>query len=482
MNTRRITTTLSALTAALVLAGCASVASDGLRGDVQQQTQSRLPKDAQLASVNADARKEAQDRIADWLKQPVDQDTAVRIALLNNPDLHAQLAELAAQDAERAQALTLFNPTLTLGRFTNGHEREIERQLGFNLVNVITLPWRSRWLGWQMERTTLQASQNVLLMAAETRRAWLRAVASEQSLAAAVKMNDAAQLGAELARRMAQVGNFNKLQQARELSIAQESAAQLARARLAAATDREQLSRMMGLWGTQAAFQLPAQLPAIPRSAGELRSGDDAEATALRERLDLRALRRDLDTTADRGGWAGVGAVFGDIGATYSNNRSTDRETGHVEKTRGWELDLPLPIFDWGGSASARTRAEVRRSAALLQSTALRARGEARTSWSRYRTAWDLAHQQQAEVLPLAKLVQDETVLRYNGMFDSVWQLLAQARATTQAVVNATSAQRDFWLAETDLQLALTGTSPGETAALGSSASNAASNTNEQGH
>jgi hypothetical protein len=57
--------------------------------------------------------------------------------------------------------------------------------------------------------------------------------------------------------------------------------------------------------------------------------------------------------------------------------------------------------------------------------------------------------------------MQDETVYRYNGMFISVWQLLAQARSTTQAVATATEAQRDFWLAETDLQLALTGTSPG---------------------
>ena len=64
-------------------------------------------------------------------------------------------------------------------------------------------------------------------------------------------------------------------------------------------------------------------------------------------------------------------------------------------------------------------------------------------------------------MLPLAKLMQEETVYRYNGMFMSVWQLLAQARSTTQAVVTATEAQRDFWLAETDLQLALTGTSPG---------------------
>ncbi|MDU7589682.1 MAG: TolC family protein, partial [Acidovorax sp.] len=361
--------------------------------------------------------------------------------------------------------LTLFNPTLTLGRFTSGHEREIERQLGFSLVNVITLPWRTRWQGWQMEQATLAAAQDVLRLAADTRRAWLRAVAARQVLAARERMHEAAEAGGELARRMARVGNFSRLQQAREIAITQDAAAQLARARLNAALEREQLARLMGLWGAQADFTLPDALPALP-AADALRSGDDAEATALRERLDLRALRRDLDTTADRSGWAGVGSVFGDIGLSYSRNTATERASGHRETTRGWEVELPLPLFDWGGAATGRARAELQHSAAQLQDAAIRARSEARSHWLRYRTAWDLAHQQQAEVLPLARFMQDEAVLRYNGMFISVWELLAEARRASQAVAAATEAQRDFWLAQSDLQLALTGTSPGAPADL----------------
>ena len=456
---RRPPLALAALAAALVLAGCASVAPDGLRGDVQSHVQPRLPDGAQLPAPDAQSRSDAQAQITEWLRLPVDADTAVRVALLNSPALQARLANLAAQDAQRAQALTLFNPTLTLGRFTSEHEREIERQLGFSLVNVITLPWRTRWQGWQMEQATLAAAQDVLRLAADTRRAWLRAVAARQVLAARERMHEAAEAGGELARRMARVGNFSRLQQAREIAITQDAAAQLARARLNAALEREQLARLMGLWGAQADFTLPDALPALP-TADALRSGDDAEATALRERLDLRALRRDLDTTADRSGWAGVGSVFGDIGLSYSRNTATERASGHRETTRGWEVELPLPLFDWGGAATGRARAELQHSAAQLQDAAIRARSEARSHWLRYRTAWDLAHQQQAEVLPLARFMQDEAVLRYNGMFISVWELLAEARRASQAVAAATEAQRDFWLADTDLQLALTGTSP----------------------
>lgn len=476
---KRLALRISPLLAALVLAGCASVSPDGLRSDIAKHTDGKLPAGAQLPSPDAKAQQDAQTQINDWLQKPVDADTAVRIALLNNPGLQAQLAQLGITDAQRVQTLTLPNPSFTFGRFRNGHEREIERQLSFGLVQLITLPWRSRWQGWQMEQATLTAAQQVLLLAADTRRAWLRAVAAEQALAANERMHEAAALGGELARRMAQVGNFSKMDQAKELAQQQQAAAQLARARLNAQLEREQLARRMGLWGQQLQFKLPEHLPALPK-ATELRSGDDAEATALRERLDLSALRRDLDVTAGRQGWATVGSIFGDIGATYSNNTSTDRATGHSDKTQGWEFDVPLPLFDWGFAASATAKNQVLRSASLLRENAIRARSEARSNWLAYRTAYDLAQQQQAEVLPLAQLMQEETVYRYNGMFMSVWQLLAQARSTTQAVVNATEAQRDFWLAETDLQLALTGTSPDTTPTISTTAAPAAAP--EQGH
>lgn len=475
---------LSPLLGALVLAGCASVAPDGLRSAVKEHTTARLPAGSNLPTpdtlATAEQQQATQAQIAQWLSQPVDADTSVRIALLRSPSLQAQLAQLAQQDAQRAQSLTLFNPTLTLGRFVNGHEREIERQLSFNLVQLITLPWRSRWQGWQMEQATLTAAQQVLLHAANTRRAWLRAVAAQQSLQSAERMYEAAEAGGELARRMAQVGNFSKLEQAQELRVQHEAAAQLARARLNASLEREQLARLMGLWGPQADFALPQQLPPLP-PAEALHTGTDAEATALRERLDVRALRRELDTTADRHGFARVGALFGDIGASYSRNTSTDHATRHDEVTRGWELDIPLPIFDWGGVAAAGARAQLQHSSALLRSTALQARSEARTSWLRYRTAWDLAQQQRAEVLPLAQQMQEEAVYRYNGMFISTWQLLAQARSTAQAVTTATDAQRDFWLADVDLQLALYSTSPGAGAAS-IAAPSASSATSAQGH
>ena len=452
-------TRLTILAAALVLAGCASVSPDGLRSDVAALTQGRTGGvQAALPAADPAARATAQQSINGWLTQPLTQDAAVRIALLNNPGLQARLAALGVADAERVQAITLPNPHLSLGRFANGHEREIERTLAFGLLDLVTLPWRTERQAERLQIATLQTAQDVVLLAADTRRAWLRAVAAEQVAATHERMVEAAEAGAELARRMVQVGNWSRLQQAREQATLHEARSQHARARLAAATAREELHRRMGLWGEQTQYQLAAQLPPLPASA---LPADGIEATALRERLDVQTARRQLDTQAVRQGWSRAGAVFGDIGLAYSRNTTTEREGGHREITRGWELELPLPLFDWGGAARTRAQAEVEQSAAQLQDTAVRARSEVRAAWLTYRTALDLARQQHSEVVPLRQFIAGETTLRYNGMLASVWELLAEARTSTQAVANAIEVQRDFWLAETDLQLALTGTSPG---------------------
>ena len=71
--------------------------------------------------------------------------------------------------------------------------------------------------------------------------------------------------------------------------------------------------------------------------------------------------------------------------------------------------------------------------------------------------------------MPLRKFINDEIGLRYSGMLASVWDLLADTRSQVMSINSAIEAQRDFWLAETDLQTTLTGTSAGGLASMKSS-------------
>ena len=97
---------------------------------------------------------------------------------------------------------------------------------------------------------------------------------------------------------------------------------------------------------------------------------------------------------------------------------------------------------------------------------AVQARSEAREAYHGWRTAYDVAKHYRDEIVPLRRFINEEIVLRYNGMLASVWDLLSDARMNIAAVNASMEAQRDFWLADTDLQLTLTGTSPGGLSAL----------------
>jgi hypothetical protein len=71
------------------------------------------------------------------------------------------------------------------------------------------------------------------------------------------------------------------------------------------------------------------------------------------------------------------------------------------------------------------------------------------------------------DALKVREFIAEETVLYYNGMLKSVWDLLGAVSSQSQAAASATQAQRDFWIAETDLQWVLQGGAPQSFVSLG---------------
>lgn len=448
----------------LLLAGCATLAPEKNLADVQQLTEGRT---AGVAVVLQRPDPDQEAAVAELLKTPLDAENAVRIALLNSPALQQALIRLDLSDALRVQAGRLPNPHFSIADLAEGEKREIERALRFDLVGLLLLPWKSQWQSRQHELTKLQAAQDIARLATEVRKAWINAVAAQQSVLYLADVQAAAEAGAELARRMTRVGNFSKLQQARELTVLADAAAQLARARQRAYAEREKLTRLLGLWGTQSQYTLAARLPEPP---GQPMAETDVEARALRERLDVRSVMAETAYVADALGLVKTAGYLDGMTLAYKHTSTVDGEGAREEK-HGWELELPLPIFDWGTARNARAEAIYLQSAVRVRNVAVLARSEAREAYVGWRTAWDLARHYRDEVVPLRRFISDEVLLRYNGMLSSTWDLLGEIRAQSLAVNQALDSQRDFWLADADLQLTLTATSPGALSTLrGSSA------------
>lgn len=91
----------------------------------------------------------------------------------------------------------------------------------------------------------------------------------------------------------------------------------------------------------------------------------------------------------------------------------------------------------------------------------------ARLARQAYLASHALALSSRDEVLKVREFITEETVLHYNGMLKSVWDLLGEVSSQSQAVAGAIEAQRDFWIAETDLQWVLQGGAPDSFVSLG---------------
>jgi len=394
--------------------------------------------------------KTASEPVKQLLAKPLTPDSAVRIALLNNKGLQAAFAELGVAEADLVQAGRLRNPGFSFGRLRAAQDIEIDRSIMFDLGGLLTIPLRSAIEQRRFDRATLQTASEAVQLAAATRRAYFNAVAAQQTAGYMEQVQTAADAGDELARRLKQVGNMSKLDQARQQVFYAEATAQVARARHNATAAREQLTRLLGLWGPDAAFQLPDRLPDLPETPRDVAN---AEQLAMSQRLDVQMAKHDAAATASALSLTKASRFINVFDVGYQNKS----ETG-ASRANGYEITLELPIFDWGDARKAKAEAAYMQSIHRTADIAIRARSQVRESYSAYRTTYDLAKHYQTEVVPLRKKISDELLLRYNGMLASVFELLSDAREQIVSVNASIEAQRDFWIADTDLQAAINGT------------------------
>jgi outer membrane protein TolC len=446
------TLTLAVLSVVL-LGGCASFSPDGGFAAVQSATRSHIEKDVVWARDDA-SRSQTQARVDALLEKPLSADDAVQIALLNNPGLQAAFNTLGIAEADRVAAQRLPNPGFSIGRMTRGSEVEWERSLHLNLARLLTMPMRIEIEQRLFEQTRQTLVLEVLRLAAETRRAWVAAVATGQTAQYQQQAMEAAEAGAELARRMAQVGNWSKLKQAREQSFYADAALAVARAEQAKGQARERLVRLMGL-DHGGRVQLPERLPDLPEALPRL---PDIEQQAMESRLDLQMVKLQTEALAKNLGLTRSTRFINVLELGISNNSSNEEPI-----QRGYEISFELPLFDWGQTRVVQAESRYRQALERARETAVNARAEVREAYAMQQSQYAIARHLRDEVVPLKQRISEENMLRYNGMLIGVFELLADARSQIASVNAAIEAQRDFWLADADLAMALVGT-PGKTA------------------
>ncbi|MBW9062344.1 TolC family protein [Rhizobium herbae] len=449
----------------LILGGCVSAAEYSAPNSGFSSVSNKTAEAAGKDTVWIQNRHDAQAvsvRIKTLLpKKTVDVETAVQVALLNNKGLQAAYADLGDSAAEAWQSTMFVNPTVEVGLIgigTPGLEafKTVEGVIATNLLALATHKRNVGIADTEFRKAQLNAALQTLQLAADTRRAWINAVASWETVAQLNQAQAAADAASDLAQKLGETGALTKGGQAREHVFYAELAGQTAKARLAARLAKEELTRLMGLWGSDTDYQIPNRLAQLPKG---LIKRDLIEAEALQRRVDLQMAKLDLEATAKSYNLTEATRYVTDLEILTGFETERELEDGekNVETTGNVALEFVIPIFDSGKARMRKSELAYMRAANLLAEKAVNVRSEARSAYQAYRSNYDIARHYRNSVVPLRTKIEEESLLTYNGMITNTFELLADSREKVNSILLAVNAKRDFWLAEANLAPAIYG-------------------------
>jgi len=388
-----------------------------------------------------------------YFEQALSQQQAVQLALQHSPAIQARLANYQQTGWQLDQQSYLLNPRLSLERQRQGAETELSRILSVSLLDMLSLPERRNWVQHALAQAQTQLVSDLIAQSLLVKQAWLQAIAAERSEQILQDTAALYQAAAELAQAMQSAGNFS-VQQAERFAVAEaEFKSQLWAAQLRRQQSRSQLARLIG-WplSQQAQLRLPENLPALP---AQLASASSVSQEVLPQRLDLQASASRLKlafSTARLALPESLGQI--ELGWRQQRNKS---EGEAVKYTRGVEVSLSLPVFNWGDASRQASLAGSQAAAWDYQNNLQMAAYQVADAYQDYLSSHAIAQHHLQSVLPLRQRLAQQSLLRYNGMLISVFDLLDEVKLRLQAELAQQQHLLNFHLSELKLQAALAG-------------------------
>ncbi|HVS52441.1 MAG TPA: TolC family protein [Opitutaceae bacterium] len=439
---------------AIILAGCAGVPASS--NVVQKDVSTRSGLDTAWPHTVAE-KQQTDEKVNALLKRELTPDTAAAVALLNNRRLRATFETIGISEADFLAATRLPNPSFSASvRWPDKQPRppNVEFNLSFEVLNALFIPVRKKLAGEHLAIAQKQVAHEALALMADAKKAAYAIQAREEfrnRMAAILSVNQAA---VNFAQRQFDAGNISRLDLLNQQSAMQEAQLELARTDAALQDDREKLNRLLGLSGDEINWQMTPGLPTPPEQ--ETKS-DSLEQTAIAQRLDLAAAESEV--AAARSALAFKQTTrFLPIDATLGID--TEREPGgtggHTHVT-GPNVELALPVFNQGQADIARLSSDLRRAEANYEALAVDVQSEVRAARAALVAARTAAEYYDATIVPQRRAVSKETLLQYNAMQRSNYELLFAKQQELEAERGRIEAWRDYWLARVELERAVGG-------------------------
>lgn len=390
---------------------------------------------------------DADGRVRELLARPLDDDAAVRVALLSNPEVQASLAEIGIARGDLWSASLLPNPEVDVSIYLDDGEVELEGALLFDLAGMLRAPLARQAAEAELAAEAADAALDIMELAYRTRVAFAHYQADRRARDVLHTVVEALRASWDAALILRDAGNLTALEVSQQEALYQEARLALTNAELRVLESREQLNVRMGLYGERTEWE----------AAGTLTPPD--EPLAL-ERLEARAVEASiaLGMLRDR-----MRAVGGQIAVAQTTAALPSLRAGVAvrREEQAWSagpaFSVGLPVFGQNQGTLVAQEARFAMLQERYEARAIRLRSLVRRARNRVVIARERERFLREVLLPLRQRVVTETVVQHNAMNASVFQILAARRAQLESALEHVEALREYWTARAALEQLLAG-------------------------
>ena len=444
------TNTYPLIAAALfgLLTACTSIPDDLGQSDVDALLSDRgiqTPDESQVDS---------KEYIESLSSEAITADSAVRIALANNPKLKTMYADLGIAAADVYEAGRIHNPIFHYSNLDSDESGESNLET-FGLVtsftSLITLPSRKRYAEGEFERVKELVAADVLEIVTETENAYYDYVAAEQMASVQSQISKAGYLSFELAKRYEKAGNLSPREFLEEQIIASETKLESLDASADAYEKRSELVNLLG-------FSLGQSLDVFTQLPVPVSEEDDLDTLielARNSRLDYSAAHKNADLLANKLGVTNWTRWLGelDIGIEH------EQETDGAELT-GPTFEWEVPIFSQNRDSKLRANAELQIAIADVKRLDVEVENDVRLAHAAVLNAKERINEYENGLLPariddVARAQEEE-----NFMLIGTFELLDVKRDEYEAYLGYLSSIKDYWHGRVELSRAVGNTLP----------------------
>ncbi len=441
-----------------IVSGCNTFRYEKDITNVKADVSSRLSakSDIRIESVY-DSEGDTDSFVAKILESDLTLGSAIQLTILNNPELQASFENLGIRKAELMEAAILANPNVHIdraeshsGRF-RPHLRRYSQYhwtISMDLIDLFSKPNLAQISKAQIEVAKLRLTNQVLEKISDVSDAVHDYLYEQKSLSILEEIFSGDQAKLELAIEQNSAGNISDLDLVRQQMEYQDAKLQLTSQQRQLLLAKENLNKLMGLWGHSTAWTINPEFPDLEDDSF---TENTLISSVLENNLELAAANYELNIFKRQYGMSKMMII-----PSIEFGASREKEDAH-DPTNGRSLAFELPLFDHNQSEKNKLRAMIQKREKEIEAISIGLRSDLTLLYSLYTGLKKRLSYYESAILPIRKKYLILSEHHYNGMFIGPYELLDVKRSELLAKQDYYRTLRDCLNARSDLIHALAG-------------------------